>query len=153
MSCNPQPPDNITKFSSITLIFSQFWRFASQPGCMYYPNVNKKSAMIKSNPSCRVRNACGVHFRHRPINSFTFSKSNVFKTLNWSRKFFLFLCRFLFSHPPMKSFPIKLCYTCLIEIQYYVQLQFVFLQVFLLPIASITCSAMLLLYLYSNCTQ
>lgn len=71
--------------------------------------------MIKSNPSCSVRNACRVHFRHRPINSFTFSKSNIFKTLNWSWKFFLFLCQFLFSHHPMKSFPIKLSYTCLIE--------------------------------------
>jgi len=112
------------------------------------PKCHKKSPMIKSNPSCSVRNACRVHFRHRPINSFTFSKSNTFKTLNWSWKFFLVLCQFFFSHPPKKSFHIKLCYTCLIEIQYYVQLQFVFLQVFLLPIASITCSAMLLLYPY-----
>jgi hypothetical protein len=102
------------------------------------PKCHKKSAMIKSNPSCSVRNACRVHFRHRHIISFTFFKSNIFKTLNWSWKFFLFLCQFLFSHPPMKSFSIKLCYTCLIEIQFYVQLQFVFLQVFLLPIASIT---------------
>lgn len=44
------------------------------------PKCHKKSAMIKSNPSCSVRNACRVHFRDRPINSFTFSKSNIFKT-------------------------------------------------------------------------
>jgi hypothetical protein len=69
------------------------------------PKCHKKSAMIKSNPSCSVRNACRVHFRHRHINSFTFSKSNIFKTLNWSWKFFLFLCQFLFSHSPMNLFP------------------------------------------------
>jgi hypothetical protein len=61
------------------------------------PKCHKKSAMIKSNPSCSVRNACRVHFRHRPINSFTFSKSNIFKTLNWSWKFFLFLSVFVFA--------------------------------------------------------
>ncbi len=68
------------------------------------PKCRKKSAMIKSNPSCSVRNACRVHFRHRPINSFTFSKS-IFKTLNWSSKFSYFCISFCFHILQWNLFP------------------------------------------------